>query len=361
MKITSIEPIIVRIPFCDGSAGVGITPQTWNTLDIVLVKVETDAGIVGWGEAFGYFCYRPVAYAVRDMIAPILVGRTIDDLVALNEEVQRKLALFGRYGITIFALSGVDIALWDIQAKAAGISLAKLFCDRPKPVIHAYASLVRYSSSDLVARFCEKACREGYGTIKVHEITIPEIRAARAAIDPAVRLAVDVNNQWSGEQANAYLPELKLLDTFWLEEPTFPPEDFAMIQLLRSHGVGLSAGENACTAFEFERLMKVVDYPQPSVTKVGGISEFRKIGNIAARRGQIIMPHSPYFGPGYHATVQLCAAMENIDLFEFLYVEPDAWIASQTALPVNGRIAVPDTVGIGFTPDLAVIERYRVA
>lgn len=361
MKITSIEPIVARIPFKDGGTGIGITPQSWNTLDFVLVKVTTDAGLVGWGEAFSYFSYRAVAYAVKDMIAPILVGREIDDPAALNLEVQRKLALFGRYGITIFALSGVDIALWDLKAKAAETSLAGLLSAKPRTGVDAYASLVRYGDSDLVARFAEKACSEGYGTLKLHEVTMPEIRAARAAIDPKMRFTVDVNCTWSTERANAYLPELKELDTLWLEEPVFPPEDFETMAALRSHGVGLSAGENACTAFEFERLMTAVDYPQPSVTKVGGVSEFLKIARSAEARGLTIMPHSPYFGPGYHATLQLSAATGNAGLFEYLYVDPEAWIAAHTPMPENGVIPVEDVRGLGFEPDLDVLEKYRIS
>ncbi|NTH16591.1 mandelate racemase/muconate lactonizing enzyme family protein [Agrobacterium rhizogenes] len=361
MKIIAIEPIIVRIPFTDGGTGIGITPQRWNMLDIVLVRIETDTGLVGWGEAFGYFCYRSVALAVREMIAPILIGRALDDPAALNLEVQRKLALFGRYGITIFALSGVDIALWDLKAKAEGRSLAALLSASPRADIEAYASLVRYGDSDLVARFSERACSQGYRTLKLHEVTMPEIRAGRAAVDPAMKFTVDVNCNWSAEIASDYLPELAALDTLWLEEPVFPPEDFETMTRLRGLGVALSAGENACTAFEFERLMAVVDFPQPSVTKVGGVSEFRKIAQSAQRHGRTIMPHSPYFGPGYHATLQLAAANANVGLFEYLYVEPEMWIAARMPLPENGRIQVPEAAGIGFEPDVDVLERYRVA
>lgn len=111
MKMTAIEPIVLRIPFEDGGSGTGMTPKRWAHLDTVLVRVTTDAGLVGWGEAFGYFCQRAVAAAITDLVAPSLIGRDPGDPAALNAEMQRKLVLFGRYGITIFALSGVDIAL----------------------------------------------------------------------------------------------------------------------------------------------------------------------------------------------------------------------------------------------------------
>ena len=119
MKIATIEPIVLSIPFEDGGAGTGITPTRWHTLDTVLIKVTADNGLVGWGEAFGYFCHRAVAALVRDLVAPPLIGRVMNepqDIAALNLEMQKRLALFGRYGLTIFALSGVDIALWDLKA-----------------------------------------------------------------------------------------------------------------------------------------------------------------------------------------------------------------------------------------------------
>ncbi|MBN9261221.1 MAG: mandelate racemase/muconate lactonizing enzyme family protein, partial [Hyphomicrobium sp.] len=102
-RITSVEPIVLKIPFSDGSSGVGLMPTKWTSLEIVLVKVVTDDGLVGWGEAFGYFCANAVAAAVRDMVAPVVVGQEADDPAALNLARQRRLHLHGRYGITIFA------------------------------------------------------------------------------------------------------------------------------------------------------------------------------------------------------------------------------------------------------------------
>ena len=96
------------------------------------------------------------------------------------------------------------------------------------------------------------------------------------------------------------------------------------------------------------------------MTKVGGISEFLKVCDIADEHDTRLMPHSPYFGPGYHATVQLMAARKECELFEYLYITPEAWLDPSIPLPVNGRIAVPDKPGIGFEPDPDVLARYAV-
>ncbi len=361
MKVASIEPVLLSIPFEDGGSGMGITPGRWHTLDTVLVKVTADNGLVGWGEAFGYFCHRAVAAMVRDLVGPPLVGRVIDDIPALNLELQQRLCLFGRYGVTLFALSGIDMALWDLQAKAAGVDLATLVAGRRcRESVPAYASLVRYGRSDLVSRFSEQAAREGYGSVKLHEITMPEIRAGRAAIDPSMSFTVDVNCNWSEAFAASVIPELKALDTLWLEEPIFPPEDWDALRRLGALGLDMAAGENACTAQEFGHLAQAVRYPQPSITKVGGVSEFLRVAAILRGRGQSIMAHSPYFGPGYYATLQMAAALPEFGLFEHLYVQPQAWFGGEPLAPQGGRVAIPDRPGIGFEPDPEVLRRFAV-
>lgn len=359
MKIASIEPILLSIPFEDGGTGTGITPQRWHKLDTVLIKVTADNGLVGWGEAFGYFCHRAVGALVTELLAPPLIGRVIDDVAALNLEMQQRLSLFGRYGLTIFALSGIDIALWDIKAKAQGTDLATLIAGtRKRESVQAYASLVRYGQADLVARYCEQAAREGYRSIKLHEVTMPEIRAGRAAIDRSLSFTVDVNCSWTEAFAASVIPELKALDTLWLEEPIFPPEDWDALRRLGALGLDMAAGENACTAQEFSHLAQAVRYPQPSITKVGGVSEFLRVAQIARQRGQTVMAHSPYFGPGYCATLQMAAALDEFGMFEHLYVKPHAWFGGEALQPEQGRIEIGRRPGIGFEPDLAVIERY---
>lgn len=361
MKITAIEPILLSIPFEDGGTGLGITPQRWHTLDTVLVRVTADSGLVGWGEAFGYFCHRAVAAHLRDLVAPPFIGREIDDVAALNLEMQQRLALFGRYGLTIFALSGIDIALWDLQAKAEGVDLATLVAGRRRrESVAAYASLVRYGDPALVARYCEQAAREGYGSVKLHEVAMPEIRAGRGAIDRAISFTVDVNCSWSEDFAASVIPELKELDTLWLEEPIFPPEDWDTLRRLGALGLDLAAGENACTAQQFGQLAQAVRYPQPSITKVGGVSEFLRVAQIARANGQTLMPHSPYFGPGHYATLQMAAALDEFGMFEHLYVQPQAWFGGEPLRPERGQMAIGRRPGIGFEPDARVLERYAV-
>lgn len=361
MKIAKAETIRLDIPFTDGGTGLGMTPSAWNQLDMVLVRIETDTGIVGWGEAFSYFCAGAVQSILDDTIIPMLIGLDAEDPHAISLQLQRRLVLFGRYGITIFALSGVDIALWDIKAKAAGKPLADLIGGTKRGTVPAYASLVRYGDPIVAAKFTSQALAEGYDYIKLHEVTHEAIGACDAVRGHAA-LMVDVNCNWSPDEAEEMAKWLAKIPTMWLEEPTFPPEDFGKMRVLADH-LPISAGENLCTSWQFEQLIAsgAVKYPQPSVTKVGGISEMIKIMALADKNPDIsLMPHSPYFGPGYLATLQVCAALRDEPVFEYLYVWPEAWLYRDLPKPVGGKIAVPTTPGLGFEPDPDVIARYRV-
>ena len=146
--ITQIEPIVLRIPFDDGGKGHGIMPTRWNALDIMMLRVETASGLVGWGEGFGYLCQHVTARAVKDMITPFAMGRDSRDPAQLNRDAQLALHLFGRFGITMFAISALDIALWDIAAKREGLSLGRLLGGRKRNTVQAYASLVRYGTPE---------------------------------------------------------------------------------------------------------------------------------------------------------------------------------------------------------------------
>jgi L-alanine-DL-glutamate epimerase-like enolase superfamily enzyme len=364
MKITAVTPILLSVPFEAGGRGEGIMPTTWTTLDFCLARIDTDSGLTGWGEGFGYFCNRSVAALIERSIAPLLVGRELPDPRRFGEEAQRKLVLQGRYGITTFALSGVDIALWDLRAKAEGVSVSKLLGGRVRDEVPAYASLVRYADAALVAEKSAKAAAEGYAEIKLHEITMPEIRVCRDTIGPDVRMTVDVNCNWSLEFTREVIPELIALDTRWLEEPIFPPEDFRTLASLRQEGIAIATGENACTAFQFEEMCRLgaTDYLQPSITKVGGISEFLKILDRSRAAWHLpLMPHSPYFGPGYLATLQMAALEPEFGQFEYLYIEPENWLYREMPLPERGQIRIPEGPGMGMDPDPGLLERYTVS
>ncbi|MBM3644990.1 MAG: mandelate racemase/muconate lactonizing enzyme family protein [Alphaproteobacteria bacterium] len=364
MKIAAIDTIQLKVPYQFGGKPTGYGGKVWSTNDILLVKVVTDNGLVGWGEAFCYGCQTAVRAAVHDMVAPVALGRDARDIAGLSHDLQQQLHLFGRYGITTFAISGLDIALWDIAGKAAGLPLMQLLGGGARTSLSAYASLLKYRDPALVAARCGQAVGQGYRHIKLHETGEAEVRAAREAVGPEIAIMVDTNCPWTPEQARHMAARLKPYDLLWLEEPLFPPEDFATLaRLRRESGVPLAAGENACTAFQFREMLAAgaVDYAQPSVTKVGGVSEFLKVAALVEGAGVTLMPHSPYFGPGFLATLHLMAARGGPPgLVERYHMDLDASLYGEWVNPREGSFAVPTGPGLGLEPDPKVIATYSV-
>ena len=254
-----------------------------------MVEVSTDAGITGWGDAFAYVCPRSSYTAIEEMIAPQAQGLQVPDaagIPAFMEQIQRNLHLFGRYGITMFAISALDIALWDLAGKAKGVPLHRLIGGAKRTRIPAYASLLRIGKPELIASECETVLRQGYKAIKLHETTTPAVFAARQAIGAGIPLMVDMNCPLNGEAAIAFAQSCRDAAPMFIEEPVWPPEDFATLADVRTKGgLNIAAGENACTVHQFRQMMKAgaVSHAQPSVIKVGGITRISE-GRSASRR-----------------------------------------------------------------------------
>jgi D-galactarolactone cycloisomerase len=215
-----------------------------------------------------------------------------------------------------------------------------------------------------VAEHTRAALAQGYRYIKLHETEEPEVKAARETAGAGVPIMVDTNCPWTPVEARAHALRLKAYDLHWLEEPIFPPEDFRALAVLRREtGIAIAAGENACTAFEFEKMFAAgaVTFAQPSVAKVGGITEFRKVAALAEVSGVALMPHSPYFGPGFLATLHLGAAHPTPSLIERFYLELEASLYGDAIDPVRGRFHLPMGPGLGREPDPDVIKEYQVA
>ena len=364
MKITGLETILITIPFDSGAPSQMIAGRPRTTLDILFVRLDTDAGITGWGEAFGHSVTHGTKATLDTLIKPLVIGRDASQHAALVADLQQKLHIFGRNGPAVFGLSGIDIALWDIAGKAANLPLHRLLGGAARPTLKAYASLLRYGDPAIVARNAARAVERGYRLVKLHEIDVPQIKAARDAIGPDVGLMVDVNCPWPVDTAIAMANAFEPFDLTWLEEPVWPPEDHAGLARVRAlGGVPIAAGENAHGLHDFMHLFEAgaLDICQPSVTKIGGVTEQRKILALAEAHAVQAIPHCAYFGPGMLASLHVVASMPRETPIERLYMDLEACPFGGLTTAKDGTMTVPTGPGLGCDPDPKVIEKYRIA
>jgi L-alanine-DL-glutamate epimerase-like enolase superfamily enzyme len=361
MKITSIETIHLSIPYEAGGATRMIGSKPIANMEMLLVRVETDAGITGWGEAFGHAVSRATKTALDTLVAPAFIGRDPTDIAGLMTEMNRNMHIFGRNGPVVYALSGIDIALWDIAGKRSSLPLHELLGGRKRTELEVYASLRRYGDPKVVAANCAKAIERGYRQIKIHEIDVPQVKAARDAIGPDVPLMLDTNCPWTVADAITMADRFRPFDLYWLEEPVWPPEDHGGLARVRAAGHRTAAGENAAGLHDIHHMFETgsIDIAQPSVTKIGGITEVRKIVALAEAYGLTVVPHCGYFGLGYIASLHLVASLQADTPFERLYLDLEESPFSPWTEPQNGKVGVPQGPGLGCDPDMRVIEKYR--
>jgi L-alanine-DL-glutamate epimerase-like enolase superfamily enzyme len=366
VKIAMIEVIAVSIPFAGGSKS---AESAWGrknagNADSLLVKVTTEGGIVGWGEAFGFTAIPAVKAAIEQVIAPLCIGLSALNIGSLMLDVQKRLHIFGRSGAIMFGISAIDIALWDILGKATGQPLHRLLGGSAVSELTCYASLVRYTDPQLLVANVDRAMADGFSHLKLHEITVDAVREARNAAGDDVEITLDVNCPWTVRQALDMSAKLRQFNLRWLEEPIWPPENFGgLARLRREGGIPIAAGENASTLVEFQQMLSAgaVDFVQPSPAKMGGISELQKVFSLAAASATTVMVHSFYDGPGLLASVHASAALGSKDaLVEWRYFDLEAQLYGDAVRPSKGTIAVPQGPGLGFDPDADVVRSFRV-
>ena len=353
MRITRVTTELLQSPFTYGGDGVGGNLRL-REMATLLVRVDTDSGITGWGEAFGFTLAEVTQHALDTLVAPLCVGHDPRDIAALTLLLHRRLHNFGRNGPTSFAIAGVDIALWDIAGKLAGKSLHRLIGGGEVFEIPAYASLLRYGDPDHVARNAEEAVSRGFRELKLHEIDPNCLRAARDSA-PGVPLMIDMNCAFAADDAIAWAKEITPLSPRFIEEPVWPPEDFAAIARVRkSGGLRVAAGECAGTVEEFRAMIAAgaVDFVQPSVTKLG-ISRVLDIAALAREHRVAVVPHAPYFGPGLLATAHLIAAWGTGAALEYYYADLERPPFGDTLIPRDGMVALPQGPGLGLEPNSA--------
>ena len=234
MKITAIETMVMRLPFPYDGPPLLFAGKPRNGMEMLLVRVDIDEGVTGWGEAFGPGIWAATRAVFENLITPLCLGRQPSEIAAIGEDLQRKLHQLGRAGPVIYAISGLDIALWDIAGKVAGLPLWHMLNPAARTNIPAYASLLKCIEPDMVASVSAQAVGRGFRHVKLHETTIAATRAARNAIGADISLMLDVNCAWNLDEAVKIAEALRSLDLLWLEEPIWPPENYGGLRAYAS-------------------------------------------------------------------------------------------------------------------------------
>ena len=252
--ISAIDTITLRIPldiWAPAPMSQGV-PRTH--VGSLYVRVTTSGGVVGWGESFG--TGRPMVVAAFDnWIRRLAVGQSASD-EELVPRIERMLLSLSRSGPLAHALAGLDIALWDIRGKLAGVPVSTLLGGAKRTRVECYASLLQYSGNrEYIKRNTARALERGYRHIKLHERTPEGVAAAREVTGPDIPLMVDTNCAWTPAEAEAAVAAMAPYKPFWVEEPIYPPEDFEALAKLRTvTGVPVGIGENSTSLREFRHV-----------------------------------------------------------------------------------------------------------
>jgi len=346
----------------------------WATIELVVVEVETDQGLVGFGECLGRRGAAAHARFIENVLAPRIAGEDALDRRRLWNLMRG--ALTGRVGgMLVEAVAGVDIALWDIAGKAAGMPVAKLLGGVGRSAVPAYASSINWYDDATVEQEVAAALAAGFRQIKVKTgrsvpDSIARIRLVRRLAGDAVGLSVDANWAYDLDDAVRVGRALEECGYDWFEEP-LRPEDRAGYRLLRDRlDVRLAAGESDFTAVDALPMLqdRSIGLIQPDVARAGGITETWRIAELAQSFNIAYAPHVGWSGAiCVAASLQLAAAAENCLTFEcMVYRNPlrEALLVEPVGDPatmVDGALPVPAGPGLGITVDRAALAAHRIA
>ncbi|MFB6219229.1 MAG: mandelate racemase/muconate lactonizing enzyme family protein [Halobacteriaceae archaeon] len=353
-----------------------------GTQDAAIVEVETDTGLTGVGEADAS---PPVVEAIVDAPAShdksaglreVLVGRDPRDVEALYGEMYDRTYFFGRRGAAIVAISGVDMALWDLAGKAADTPLYRLLGGGHRETVRAYAStLFPEDPTDTAAvrRAARGAREDGFTAVKFGWGGFGEdpatdrdlVGAARDALGAGADLLVDAGMAWAGDPAAARA-DIRTLDAeadlFWVEEPVSADEYDAYRALAEATDTRVVGGEEAYTEHGFREFLDRgrPDGVQPDSARAGGPTQMRRIATLARERGVPLYPHGFSTGVVLAANLHLCAAVAGAPLVEYCVADsPLRWGVTEESFPVeDGRVAVPTGPGLGVTLDRETLAEY---
>lgn len=351
----------------------------YDTRTAMVVEIETDEGLIGWGE-----CYGParITAAVVQSVAPWLIGQDPLRTVFFWQMIYAQLRDHGQKGAVIQGLSGIDIALWDIKGKHFGVPVHRLLGGPLRSEVQAYATgLYRRKSGDPLRYLAEEAAgyvADGFKAVKLKvgfgvEEDAAVTRAVREAIGPDIALMVDANHAYDAVAAIRLGRMIEADNIGWFEEPV-PPEDVAGYRAVKAAiSIPIAGGECEFTRFGFRDILalRAIDIIQPDTCAAGGLSECKKIADMAEAFGVRYNPHVWGTGIAIAASLQLLAVLPSHTPSSLAPVAPMLEF-DRTEHPIrqsllvqpiehaNGVVRVPDAPGLGIEVDREALARFAV-
>lgn len=376
MKITGVRTHILQAAMSQPFA---YSRGWYDSRTAMVVEIETDHGIVGWGE-----CYGParITAAVVNNVSPWLIGQDPLRTECLWQMIYARLRDYGQKGVVIQGLSGIDIALWDVNGKHFGVPVHQLLGGALRNEVAAYATgLYRRKSGDPMRYLAEEAAgyvAEGFSAVKLNvgfgvNEDAAVTRAVREAIGPTIALMVDANHAYDSVEAIRLGRIIEPCDINWFEEPV-PPEDLAGYCTVKAAlSIPIAGGECEFTRFGFRDLFtsRALDIAQPDTCAAGGLSECKKIADMAEAFGVRYNPHVWGTGIAIAASLQLIAVLPPhtppslkpvAPILEFDRSEHPIRQAILTE-PIEhacGVVRVPDGAGLGIEIDRKELARFAV-
>lgn len=366
MRITHVEPFILHMPVT--GAQIADSTHRISHWGVVGARVDTDAGLSGWGFT-GTHAHlagdRLITQCIATCLAPLLVGEDARDIARLWQRLARHPALqwIGRAGITTLAHAALDIALWDLKAKAAGQPLWQLLGGATHDHVRAYNTDIgwlSFSDAELVAG-ASRAVGEGFTGIKIKVGSTPQrdlarLQAVRKAVGPEVTLAIDGNGKWDLPTCLRFCQAAEALDLFWFEEPLWYDDVHGHAQLARATKIPIALGEQLYTREAFNEFFQqdAIHWVQPDVTRMAGLSDVLAVCDAAWGRR---LPVAPHAGDMSQIHVHLAWAHPAVSVLEYI-----PWIQAgfeEPARVIDGRFVRPTQPGAGTTPTRDAWERWR--
>jgi L-alanine-DL-glutamate epimerase-like enolase superfamily enzyme len=374
MKITGIDVIELRVPGWKGDSFDG-------SRDDCVIRVHTDDGITGIAEVDSVpsivraVIEAPPSHTHAMGLKHALIGQDPSDVEALWQKMYEASDYHGRRGVVIHAISGIDMALWDIRAKTLGKPLAEVLGRKRRDRLLAYGTIYPLGATpDDVKRNIDRGLKMGLRAIKIAadpfwrddlKLTESLIRAAREHVGPSIRLMVDLAGAITrAEQGLPLMPIFHAFDFAWVEAP-LPVDDVHGHRRFQGFRIPIGGGDLGCTTrYEYEQMLDLgeIDIAQPDISMAGGFTEVLRIARMARARGKRLVPHGYKTNILIAANLAFLAQHEDEEVLEYSTSEsPLRWELTNESFNIesDGTVRVPTAPGLGVSLNETALAKFK--